>query len=913
MRALADDDARDGDRRFMRRYVNEPPWEEPLRMLAEDMRAASLGKSGDATEIAAGRRLIELALPIDPIFAADLSWLCGAAVWGGVRAPVSARLRSWYQDPDEHHRQCALAGMLASGSHDFSDIIVPLLTSDDQQVRLRTYRAWSEFHVSSLGADWRQVVGAWKEEHRTDFIGEVVRKRRAAYIAEDLALTDPSPEVRIAAVQALHWAGAVERLCRVLAAFDDVTFEKILRDGILDRPPAELKTRALAAYRTLLKKTEDPLARIRILLVAMEAGEERAPENIIQELSHISPAGLRNHDQWSLKSILELIRKVDARRVSFWVFDRLMDGSLWGSHWTTLVCSISEEQRQRLLDAIAGQKLDPTQVHRFDGLAAAADATLSASLFSRLCVTRSDLSSLSRDDDRTNLGAILWQSERFFRAIPPSASVPGVLGSLSDDFNPDEYRVAIDIFGSVGGEDSDLRSELDDEPRQNLRAYLKAGLSHLLEQEDFSGQLKAHLAIALSRVGEPEDVDDLRKLIRSDVDRMRRGRAAWLKGDRGPLGNGGITSYSNWNVRAVSWLHSNAAAELLIELLGEPEYEEQSARALLELARIRTVASGKPSAFKPRDYAAIWAAREGRQPTEFEEERRHLYASAIRDRISAVIASSKESKDATSFNSRAKKLAVTLAKLDPRNSGDFAMEVMGLSCSWDEWARADALEALLFGGARLRPQEALSLVNPVIQYATARGSADQQQRYLLQRCLCTLAFLDEPCIGIARIKQVLTGTRFHPHELRELFVALGQSRCRDALGLLLDVARTSGTRLQGTAAEWIDAIASLGTMEAKQVLLSFADPDIPNSGVRQSFEHHELETLASRIADVARADAAVKERLYLLCARDLERGRRLLLARVIAPSRKPRCSRRGAESSERRRRSLDPLRANTKP
>jgi hypothetical protein len=134
---------------FVRNYVNKPAWEEPLRMLAEEIGQATTNQSEDIGPMVKACKLIELALDVDPVFAAELSRLCGEVVWRDVRNRVSDRLRVWYSDPDEHHRQCALAGMLASGSSDFSDVTLPLLTSNNEQIRLRTYRAWGGFHVSS--------------------------------------------------------------------------------------------------------------------------------------------------------------------------------------------------------------------------------------------------------------------------------------------------------------------------------------------------------------------------------------------------------------------------------------------------------------------------------------------------------------------------------------------------------------------------------------------------------------------------------------------------------------------------------------------------------------------------------------------------------------------------------------------
>jgi hypothetical protein len=92
-----------------------------------------------------GRRLITLALAVDPVLAADLSRLCGSSVWESVRASVGECLRTWYAATDAHHKQCALAAMLATGSADFADILAPLLSDEDQQIRLSTYRAGDVF------------------------------------------------------------------------------------------------------------------------------------------------------------------------------------------------------------------------------------------------------------------------------------------------------------------------------------------------------------------------------------------------------------------------------------------------------------------------------------------------------------------------------------------------------------------------------------------------------------------------------------------------------------------------------------------------------------------------------------------------------------------------------------------------
>jgi hypothetical protein len=119
------------DHAFAEAYLNKPMWEESLRMVAEDIATRCANERDQSDAVAAGHRLVNLALTVDPVLAAELSRLGGTLVWEAVRNSVGECLRTWYASNDAHHKQCALAAMLATGSTDFADILVPLLSSDD--------------------------------------------------------------------------------------------------------------------------------------------------------------------------------------------------------------------------------------------------------------------------------------------------------------------------------------------------------------------------------------------------------------------------------------------------------------------------------------------------------------------------------------------------------------------------------------------------------------------------------------------------------------------------------------------------------------------------------------------------------------------------------------------------------------
>lgn len=339
-------------------------------------------------------------------------------------------------------------------------------------------------------------------------------------------------------------------------------------------------------------------------------------------------------------------------------------------------------------------------------------------------------------------------------------------------------------------------------------------------------------------------------------------------------------SYSNWHVRAVRQFGFEVAQPLLIELLNEQEYEQEAARSLLLLARTPAPAPEPPMPLKPRDYVRVWVARAEREPPGFNEERRRRSADAIRNKISELLSGAGITASAP-LNFRAKKLAPVLAVLDPKNSAGLVLQTLASESQWDHWDRVHALQGILFGGGELTAQCTLEILQPVIEHAT-RGLHDHQEQHLLSQCLCILPFVDAPTAGVARLRETLAATVLHGFELRDLITALGNSRCPEALGVLVDIATRSSTALRGVAVEWVNAHNTLGTSTAKQVLLRFVDPEISAPYVQYHLEQHEIQELAARIAEFARADSTIVERLFSLSTGDLDAQRRILLAQVLA-------------------------------
>jgi NACHT conflict system protein len=108
--------------------------------------------------------------------------------------------------------------------------------------------------------------------------------------------------------------------------------------------------------------------------------------------------------------------------------------------------------------------------------------------------------------------------------------------------------------------------------------------------------------------------------------------------------------------------------------------------------------------------------------------------------------------------------------------------------------------------------------------------------------------------------------------------ALGNSRCAAAFELLRELA-LQPKLVEHLGEEWINAVASVGGTQGRDLLLGFVDPVLECVPGDPPVSPEDV--LAARIVDFAHREPAVKERLLDLCGSELPARKRLLLARVI--------------------------------
>ena len=498
-------------------------------------------------------------------------------------------------------------------------------------------------------------------------------------------------------------------------------------------------------------------------------------------------------------------------------------------------------------------------------ITARGDATVAARAFAKLRELRRKVD--AEPGQRHELEwQVMRQLEAVFLRLPDDVAAAGVISSITDG-DPLDIKVAAGLLSRVARPDVEPLRIAKDDLKARLRAYLKGSVDLVLRQDDFDGIDKANLSSSIAQIGEPEDVPELVTLIRADIERLRRGRAA--AGDRGPVGNRASMTHAHWHIFAVMHLDPAGAEQVLIDLLPEPEYRTEAAAAMAREYLPKPERSFD-TAFR---YELMWAARvrptlpSGKDPT------RSRFAAALKAEIRRLREQNRDGESAAVM----KKLAAALAAVDGRRSAAEVLEVIAMPGQWDEYTRLVAAERLLLAGVVLPASNAFALADSII--GQTQKWAHDSDKYLVRRILALCLFVDDAAAGIAKVRDLLRNYQLRGHQLRELVTALGESRSEAAIALLYELASDAQT-FEQCEDNFINALAALGAPRARELLFGFLDPDI--KGIALTRDPRREDVLVARLTELAHGRPDATEHLQQLCDRDLPELNRHLLSKVMA-------------------------------
>jgi len=179
-------------------------------------------------------------------------------------------------------------------------------------------------------------------------------------------------------------------------------------------------------------------------------------------------------------------------------------------------------------------------------------------------------------------------------------------------------------------------------------------------------------------------------------------------------------------------------------------------------------------------------------------------------------------------------------------------------------------------GVVLPATSAFTLVDSILE-RTEKWMQDSD-RHLLHRILAFCPFIDDPAAGIAKMRDVLGKRRPWGSELRELVTALGECRPDAAIDLLYELA-SDAQIFEQCEDNFINAVVTLDTPRARELLLGFVDPDIRGIEMTRSFRREDV--LVAGLTELARRRPEAATRLLESCERDLPELNRHVLSKVM--------------------------------
>jgi hypothetical protein len=476
------------------------------------------------------------------------------------------------------------------------------------------------------------------------------------------------------------------------------------------------------------------------------------------------------------------------------------------------------------------------------------------------------------------------QLEGFLRKLPAQTMVDGVLAALSSEFSFAELEVVAELWDRGMDNDEDLHEDLRDPSREAARKYLTEAVPRLTNENDPRGDVRAHLAVAVSRIGEPEDINYVGTLLESEIERIRAAQTARAARDRSPLAHGSQMRYTNRYMLAIRQLQSDSEGAFLAKLLIEREYERDVAWALVEWALERSLPATvwiDGWANRQRQFQEVWEGRASSEPTRFDETRRQAAVQYLRSHIDFLSSGLSAETPDPQVVWRLKDLMRPLATLDSKASATRIMEVLALPLmthgTMDGWKRIQAIEIMLFEGAALPNDQTLAIVMPVVDELNSKWHSDNE-RSLLSMSLSIMPFLEDPRAGIAVLAELLERTRLSFEGMSKVVSALGHSGCDDAVDLLVSIASREGMA-NSLGATWVNAIAALNTPRARQILMSFIDPESPEG--TGTLKTGRDDVLSHRIAELGGKYPSIRSRILSVCRLSLDRAKRNLVASVI--------------------------------
>jgi hypothetical protein len=496
-----------------------PAWEEPIRFAVERL------AHGDTHQMAACSKAILAAFAVDPILSAEMIYRSTEVVWAPIAGPIRELIARWHA-PGKVDR--AVRFMLTSGRPEFSDLVWPLITHENEQISLAALRNCRRFRPSILGKDAQQKIKALPPKVRMDLLSEIASHsgKEGLDLATAIARDDPDPGAQVSVVDALAFRRADRHVAEVLRKASEKTYDLIVRKGLVNDVPDDHVKKGLDAARqrqiaeglsdydrlraiTYADDGQDHSAELTDIVSTMKIERQREEVHLVYEARNRYPHAVAD----------SLLNRVRAGRTLFYGADDILAAARF----------VLED------DALLELVLAETSPH--DDRAEAAASVLGPQAVGRMIDTLLGLRTrLSRGGNHDPIASDAYHGLQIRIAHTPGASLVAAVQARSAEANNEQIACLADLLSRHPNGDGERSRPYDADALMAIQDLAEDWGNRMLASGDAKRWQLASIATLASHAPSVRLLPLLKRLLDDNLRRYRAFReeaqaAGWRHGD----------------------------------------------------------------------------------------------------------------------------------------------------------------------------------------------------------------------------------------------------------------------------------------------------------------------------------------------------------------------------------------------
>jgi hypothetical protein len=825
MRAAANGDP-NARHRLRADMLNLAAWEESILFACDRL---SRGDGAEPNSVAAA---IISGLTVDPMLAAEMIYRAPSEVWNRVRDDITAFVRRWHA-PGSVDR--AVRFMITSARAEFAEQIWPLITNPDTQVHLPALRAARRFRPAVLGEGASARMAEVPSETRANILAEIAMRSGIDGIefATDVAKNDTSAAVQVAVIEALQFRRADRHVRELLGAALAGTWPVLARKGyaeeIADRTAA---SRLRTERQHQIANEPNPLVRFGLLL---ESASGSATEG--QQIGEaIAAADFPIRDQHTAWRLNDAFKRYPAH-VSEALLRRLESGFELPFHAEEFLESVPTIDE----GPIAALALN-TDVKMRGFVAATVIGPGTTGLLIDAFLARAN--SPGRMDEPAQEQFHQLQDRLAATRVP--SFIPALL-ARSNTTDPRTIALLADILGRHGSDEARKQALiLEGSLLRQLISAIRQWVDALLQSSVSTRGQFAEVASAIGRLGRPELLPELKRLLDEDLSRWRRAQEVRKAAYSIMTIEQRSDAATNWTLQyqqALAQIGSDQVVEIMQVYLEQPDF---GFRAGLVLRAAWDREHGPtPPAWNSRwpDFSEVKAARTA-SSTNTSRPAEMIFTSI--DRL------------IRSGTSDAQRLAITLGRIGlALPHGDKSAIIAAvIDAPQPIRAKRELLAAIVLDGGTVSADLVLQGVRAWLDQAQQDTWMFLEGMWEIEGWLELLPFSDRPDATIEGI-ELVSAALSHPRRMERVLSALAYAPGDNAETVMLGFVRQHPQL--ANQHDWVKAFLERGTPSAARMLIDLVfDGDLPST-------HGPVDSrwISQQLSPLVQAHAELKSELLL--------------------------------------------------